>query len=189
MKEKTTWSPLAKSPTPSPISSTTPAPSWPSTRGSGSAMVPVIADRSEWQTPQAPRRTNTSPRLGPSTLISSTWTGLLCSRQRTAFALRDIARKYSRIKYSSFPETSHVAERQTVHRRPMARTLIGQRIDRRAQRRQRRGDGTYSRRRREGSRCRGARRARRVRGLGQHAGGDARRLSAENLRRPEGTRR
>src|SRR5260221_411054 len=35
MKEKTTWSPLAKSPTPSPISSTTPAPSWPSTRGSG----------------------------------------------------------------------------------------------------------------------------------------------------------
>src|SRR6184192_4277103 len=62
-------------------------------------MVPVIADRSEWHTPQAPRRTNTSPRFGPSTLISSTWTGLLCSRQRTALALRDIAPKYSRIKY------------------------------------------------------------------------------------------
>ena len=33
--------------------------------------------------------------------------------------LRDIARKYSRIKYSPFLETFHVAERQTVHRRPM----------------------------------------------------------------------
>src|SRR5207244_9055514 len=49
--------------------------------------------------PHAPRRTSTSPRLGASTLISSTWTGLLCSRQRTALALRDIASKYSRIKY------------------------------------------------------------------------------------------
>src|SRR6266850_2050229 len=91
MKEKTTWSPRASSLTPSPTSSTMPAPSWPSTSGSGSAIVPVIADRSEWHTPQAPRRTNTSPRFGPSTLICSTWTGLLCSRQRTALALRDIA--------------------------------------------------------------------------------------------------
>ncbi len=71
----------------------------------------------------------------------------------------------------------------------MARTVIGQRIDRRAQRRQRRGHGTHSRRGREGRRCRGARRARRVRGLGQHTGGDARRLPAEDFRRPEGTRR
>src|SRR5438874_5442101 len=188
MKEKMTWSPRANSLTPSPTSSTTPAPSWPSTSGSGSAMVPVIAERSEWHTPQAARRTNTSPRLGPSTLISSTWTGLLCSRQRTALALRDIASKYSRIKYSPFLETCHVDERQAVHRRPMDRAR-GWRNDRRAQRRQRRGDGTYSRCRREGSRCRRARGARRVRGLGEHAGGDACRLSAEDFRWPEGARR
>src|SRR5207248_5573221 len=105
MKEKMTWSPRANSLTPSPTSSTTPAPSWPSTSGSGSAMVPLIAERSEWHTPQAPRRTSTSPRLGASTLISSTWTGLLCSRQRTALALRGIARavygmRCGRIKYS-----------------------------------------------------------------------------------------
>src|SRR5581483_8096867 len=88
MNEKMTWSPRANSLTPSPTSSTTPAPSWPSTSGSGSAIVPVIAERSEWHTPQAARRTVTSPRLGGSTFISSTVTGLLCSRQTTALALR-----------------------------------------------------------------------------------------------------
>ena len=91
MKENTTWSPLARSATPSPTSSTTPAPSWPSTSGSGSAMVPVIADRSEWQTPQAPSFTVTSPRLGGSTAIDSTTTGVLCARQSAAFAFRGIA--------------------------------------------------------------------------------------------------
>src|SRR5436190_11568969 len=88
MKEKTTWSPLARSLTPSPTSSTTPAPSWPSTSGSGSAIVPVIAERSEWHTPHAARRTVTSPRLGGSTLISSTVMGWLCVRQIAALALR-----------------------------------------------------------------------------------------------------
>src|ERR671937_2253980 len=92
MKEKMTWSPLAKSVTPSPTSSTTPAPSWPSTSGSGSAIVPVIAERSEWHTPQAASLTDTSPRLGASMEIDSTTTGLLCSRHTTALALRDIAR-------------------------------------------------------------------------------------------------
>src|SRR5690349_13783985 len=88
MKEKMTWSPLAKSLTPSPTSSTTPAPSWPSTSGSGSGIVPVIAERSEWQTPHAARRTVSSPRLGGSTLISSTVIGWLCVRQIAALALR-----------------------------------------------------------------------------------------------------
>ena len=37
--------------------------SWPSTSGGGSAMVPLVADRSEWHTPQAAIFTVTSPRL------------------------------------------------------------------------------------------------------------------------------
>src|SRR5688500_7732860 len=89
MKEKTTWSPLAMPLTPSPTSATTPAASCPSTRGSGSAMVPLTAERSEWQTPQAPIFTITSPRLGGSTAMLSTTTGLLSSRQSTARANRD----------------------------------------------------------------------------------------------------
>src|SRR5574341_1046066 len=97
MNENTTWSPLANPATPSPISSTTPAPSCPSTSGSGSAIVPVTAERSEWHTPQAPSFTVTSPRLGGSTAISSTTTGALWVRHRTALALRDIARSIARI--------------------------------------------------------------------------------------------
>src|SRR4051812_39567281 len=53
-------------------------------------MVPLVAERSEWQTPQAPTLIITSPRLGASTVISSTTTGLFNSRQRTARAFRDI---------------------------------------------------------------------------------------------------
>src|SRR5690242_14105698 len=111
MNEKMTWSPLANSVTPSPTSSTTPAPSCPSTSGSGRAIVPVIAERSEWHTPHAARRTATSPRLGGSTLISSTLTGLLCSRQRTAFALRVIARSIA----GTLGRLAHVAQQPQRH--------------------------------------------------------------------------
>ena len=41
-----------------------PAPSWPSTDGSGDNRVPFTTDRSEWQTPDAPMRTRTSPAFG-----------------------------------------------------------------------------------------------------------------------------
>ena len=53
-------------------------------------MVPLVADRSEWHTPQAAIFTITSPRRGASSVISSTTTGLFSSRQTTAFALRVI---------------------------------------------------------------------------------------------------
>ncbi len=76
--------------TPSPTSTTSPAPSWPSTSGGGSAMVPLVAERSEWHTPQAASFTITSPRLGESTVISSTTTGLFSSRQTAALPVRDI---------------------------------------------------------------------------------------------------
>ena len=62
-----------------------PAASWPSTTGGGSGIVPLVAERSLWQTPQAPILIITSPRFGDSTVIVSTTTGLFHSRQRTAF--------------------------------------------------------------------------------------------------------
>ena len=59
----TTWSPGSTDRTASPIASTTPAPSWPSTAGAGKGMVPSITERSEWHTPAACMRTFTS--VGP----------------------------------------------------------------------------------------------------------------------------
>src|SRR6267378_1213731 len=87
MNESTTRSPTANPLVPSPTSTTSPAASWPRISGGGIGIVPLVADRSEWQTPQAPSLTVTSPRRGASTVISSTTTGLLSSRQTTAFAL------------------------------------------------------------------------------------------------------
>src|SRR3954468_20961535 len=94
MNEETTWSPAASALTPSPTSTTSPAASWPRTSGGGIGIVPLVAERSEWQTPHAPSFTITSPRFGPSTVISSTTTGLLSSRHRTAFDFRVIGRVY-----------------------------------------------------------------------------------------------
>src|SRR5688572_7559356 len=90
MNEETTWSPTASPVTPSPTSTTSPAPSWPRTSGGGSAMVPLVAERSEWQTPQAAIFTVTSPRFGPSTEMVSTTTGLFSSRKIAALPLRAI---------------------------------------------------------------------------------------------------
>jgi hypothetical protein len=56
--------------------------------GGGIAIVPLVAERSEWQTPQACSFTVTSPRFGGSTWISSTTTGWFSSRHTTALALR-----------------------------------------------------------------------------------------------------
>src|ERR1700741_5436822 len=111
MNENTTWSPGARPLTSSPTSSTTPAPSWPSTSGSGSAMVPLIAERSEWHTPQAPSFTVTSPRFGGSTATDSTTTGALCARQSAAFALRGIARSIARIAAPTAEMTMLVRDR------------------------------------------------------------------------------
>ena len=47
MNTSTTWSPTAKSSTPSPTSSTMPAASWPSTIGIGRGRLPSITERSE----------------------------------------------------------------------------------------------------------------------------------------------
>ena len=61
-----TWSPGATVVTPSPTSSTMPAPSWPRTAGGGCGIVPFMADRSEWHTPECVILTLTSPGpIGP----------------------------------------------------------------------------------------------------------------------------
>src|SRR5690606_22244179 len=83
-EEVSTWSPGARSVTPPPTSTTMPAPSWPRTSGNGKATVPFVADRTLWQTPQALISTSTAPAWGFCTVIVSTTTGALSSRQTTA---------------------------------------------------------------------------------------------------------
>ena len=75
-KAMMTWSPGATWVTPSPMSVTTPAPSWPSTAGGVWGIVPFMADRSEWHTPLWAIFTLTSPgaksrRVTSSATISS----------------------------------------------------------------------------------------------------------------------
>src|ERR1700694_4766869 len=56
---------------PSPTSSTSPAPSWPSTEGDGQGIVPLITLMSLWHTPAATIRTLTSAGPGARTSKSS----------------------------------------------------------------------------------------------------------------------
>lgn len=67
---RTTPSPGARWPTPSPTETTVPAPSWPRTAGTGSRMVPSDSERSEWQTPAAARRMRTWPGPGSGRVMS-----------------------------------------------------------------------------------------------------------------------
>jgi hypothetical protein len=62
--------------TPEPIASTTPAPSCPSTTGTGYGIVPSSTLTSEWQRPAALIATRTSPWPGSFTRTSSIATGL-----------------------------------------------------------------------------------------------------------------
>ena len=65
----TTWSPTFTDLTDEPTASTMPAPSWPSTAGGFHGMVPLITERSEWQTPAA--WTETFTWVGPGSPIPS----------------------------------------------------------------------------------------------------------------------
>lgn len=60
------WSPISTSVTKSPFATTTPAPSWPPTRGSfvGIGQSPLMACRSVWQTPEYLILTSTSSGPG-----------------------------------------------------------------------------------------------------------------------------
>ena len=69
--ETTTWSPGFTMVTADPTSSTTPAPSCPSTDGEGQGMVPSTTLRSLWHTPAAAVRTTTSVAPGARTSSSS----------------------------------------------------------------------------------------------------------------------
>src|SRR5436190_5645442 len=113
--------------TPSPTSTTLPAASCPRISGGGSAIVPFVAERSEWQTPHAAIFTMTSPRLGESIVICSTTTGLFSSRQITALAWRAIAllRKTGSAKYSG--STRPFARLALLARHPRLRRLAGRR--------------------------------------------------------------
>src|SRR5215470_1131157 len=81
-----TWSPTWRSRTPAPTLSTVPAPSSPSTMGTGTPFqLPSAAWRQLWQTPLAAIRTRTSPSRGPSRSSSSTRSGAPCSKRTEAF--------------------------------------------------------------------------------------------------------
>src|SRR3954452_7597468 len=72
-KDRTTWSPSARSCTSGPTSVTTPAPSCPPRTGAhGSGMSPVSRWSSLWQMPDEVSLTVTSRRFGGSSSISST---------------------------------------------------------------------------------------------------------------------
>src|SRR6185312_10001588 len=74
-QQSTTSSPGRRCVTPSPTSTTTPAPSWPRTIGQRpSPSEPSARWTSEWHTPAAATRTSTSPGPGGSSSTSSTRT-------------------------------------------------------------------------------------------------------------------
>src|SRR5262245_1834829 len=80
-----TWSPSARPCVPVPTLSTTPAPSSPSTMGTGTPFqLPSAAWRQLWQTPLAVMRTVTSPARGGSSSSSSVRSGLPCSKSTDA---------------------------------------------------------------------------------------------------------
>src|SRR5712691_8959711 len=80
-----TCSPTESVSTPGPTRSTTPAPSSPSTIGTGTPFqLPSAACRQLWQTPLATIRTSTSPVRGGSSSSSSTFSGVACSNSTDA---------------------------------------------------------------------------------------------------------
>ena len=84
-QQMTTWSPGLRPLTPGPTSTTSPAPSWPSTAGMATGIVPFIADRSEWQTPVARILTRTLPSVtGVASTLSRISRVLLPTLLRTA---------------------------------------------------------------------------------------------------------
>src|SRR5690606_22094241 len=80
-----TWSPGLTLVTPSPTSTTMPAPSWPSTAGnSPSGSSPERVNASVWQTPVWVMRISTSPLRGGSTSISTICKGCPAAKATAA---------------------------------------------------------------------------------------------------------
>src|SRR4249919_2362291 len=86
-----TWSPACRVVTPSPTSTTTPAPSWPRTAGNRpSGSSPLRVNASVWQTPVWVMRTSTSPARGGATSISTIckgWPGAKATAARDFMAI------------------------------------------------------------------------------------------------------
>src|SRR5882757_9463098 len=85
-----TWSPFLTLVTPLPMSTTTPAPSWPRMAGnSPSGSAPDSVNSSVWQTPVALISTSTSPSRGPSSwtvVTSSGFPAATATAARTSMA-------------------------------------------------------------------------------------------------------
>ena len=89
MNPNTTWSPGDSQLTPSPTSSTTPAPSCPPMIGGGNGRSPVTTCSSLWHIPEAAILTSTSPALGGSSSMSSTLQGVFVSHKMAALVCMD----------------------------------------------------------------------------------------------------
>src|SRR5690606_6215078 len=87
-----TWSPGTTLVTPSPTSTTTPAPSWPSTAGNTpSGSSPDRVKASVWQSAVWVILTSTSPFFGPSRSSSTICSGLPGSKATAARVFMDVA--------------------------------------------------------------------------------------------------
>src|SRR5580704_19616874 len=88
-----TWSPFLTDVTPGPISTTTPAPSWPRIAGNNpSGSAPDSVNSSVWQIPVALISTSTSPARGPSSWTVVTSSGLpgpVATAARTSMIVLD----------------------------------------------------------------------------------------------------
>src|SRR5574337_512733 len=83
----TTWSPTATRLTSGPIVVTTPAASCPRITGNSGVTVPLICERSEWQTPAARTATCTFPGPGSGNSTSSTARSPPAARATNAFTM------------------------------------------------------------------------------------------------------
>src|SRR3954462_5291727 len=100
-----TWSPLLSVVTPGPMSTTTPAPSWPRIAGnSPSGSPPERVNSSVWQIPVALISTRTSPAVGPASWTFSMLSGLPASQAtaaRTSISLLLASRALQRLPHAA----------------------------------------------------------------------------------------
>src|SRR5690606_20874864 len=109
-----TWSPGLTLVTPSPTSTTTPAPSWPSTAGnSPSGSSPLSVNASVWQTPVWVIFTSTSPLRGGSTSISTISSGCPAAKATAARDFMDVLRMRGSLEVGTY-QRDHLVDARLV---------------------------------------------------------------------------
>src|SRR5690606_8168042 len=102
-----TWSPGSTLVTPSPTSTTMPAPSWPSTAGNTpSGSSPDRVKASVWHSAVWVIRTSTSPLRGGSTSISTTFSGWPAANATAARDLIDLLKTWAPVRAARRPSAA-----------------------------------------------------------------------------------